>query len=116
MTIQSEDRAARAKFIERAHQLFETKLRDQLIKDHERSVVLIDGRSGDYEIQSMYEPRFRATERLLARQPSAVIVPEHIVPEDFAYDVPSTVALLPSVKQLRPSKYGYVTIDPRIRD
>ncbi len=92
MTIQHQDRAERAKFIARAHQLFDTKLRDQLIKDHERSVVLIDGRSGDYEIQSMYEPRFLATERLRARQPNAVIVPEHIVPEDFAYDVPVVIA------------------------
>ena len=92
MAIQRQDRAQRAKFIEHAHDLFDTKLRDQLIVDHERSVVLIDGRSGDYEIQSMYEPRFVARDRLLARQPNAVIVPEHIVPEGFAYDVPVAFA------------------------
>lgn len=91
MTLQSQDRAERAKFIIRAHKFFDTKLRDQLIEDHERCVVLIDGRSGDYEIQSRYEPRISATERLLARQPNAVIVPEHIVSEDFAYDVPVVI-------------------------
>ncbi len=85
MKTQSFNAEERAKYIKRAHHLFDTKLRDQLIKDHERSVVLIDGRSGDYEIQSMSEPRVRARQRLLARQPDAVIVPEDIVPEGFVY-------------------------------
>ena len=91
MAIQSDEKSERAKFIARAHQLFDTKLRNQLIKDYERCVALVDGRSGDYEIQTMYEPRIDATERLLARRPNAVIVPEHIVPEDFAYDVPVVI-------------------------
>ena len=94
MTIQNLDRAEREKYIARAHQLFKTKLRDQLIKDHERSVALIDGRSGDYEIQSMYEPRFVARDRLLARQPDAVIVPEHIVPEDFVYHATGGITVI----------------------
>ena len=93
MKTQSFNAEERAKYIKRAHHLFDTKLRDQLIKDHERSVALIDGRSGDYEIQSMYEPRFVATERLLARQPDAVIFPAHIVPKDFVYSATGMTVL-----------------------
>ena len=84
----------RTKLIESAMRLFETELRDRLIEDYYGSTVLIDGRSGDYEVQSRYEPRWKTSKRLLERRPDAVVHIEHIVPKDYVYDLSGSITVL----------------------
>ena len=85
------EKSERTRLINRARRLFENELRDQLLKDHYGSAVLIDGRSGDYEVQTRYEPRHLTRQRLLQRRPDAVVHIEHIVPEDYVYYIPASV-------------------------
>lgn len=91
MVIRRKNMTDRAKFVARARQNFAKNYRNKLLKEHENCVVLVDGRSGDFEVQSASEPRFRARARMLDRRPDADIVIEHMVADDFTYSAPATV-------------------------
>ena len=90
MVIRRKNMTERAKFVATARRNFAKTYRNKLLKEHANSVVLVDGNSGDFEVQGMSEPRFRARERLLNRRPDADIVIEHMVGDDFTYSAPAT--------------------------
>ena len=89
MTTQEE----RKRYIQRAKELYDRKLRHELMTDYEGYIIKIDGRSGEYAIgisasQSLADLKKRCQNPITY---AARIGSDHV------YDLPSSTVLVPSV-------------------
>ena len=74
--------------IRRGYEILD-EIRDDLLKDHERSMIFIDCRTGNYIIQGDAETRSAAEKRFFDLYPDAELFLEQIVPDNFAHQMPT---------------------------